>query len=137
MLKNKKRKVIVSTLILGLILSISAIGLAYSKGYSFNIRSSVTGSYKFNLNNKSTTITANADTINVRTGRTLSDKHQYTVYLEKNWSFESRDTGQLTTGSRYTKNVGKVSGGDYRIKVIKHTYSDYGINIKGGGNVIQ
>ncbi|NPC91810.1 hypothetical protein HOO54_06060 [Bacillus sp. WMMC1349] len=140
-MKNKKRTIMVSTLILGLILSFSTIGLAYSKGYSFDLGSAIatrTG-YNYNLDNKYTTITAKADSFNVRTGQPSANEQQYAVYIAKKWSFETHNTGILTTGRRYTKNVGGVSSGDYRVQVVKKLPAPDipDVHIIGGGNVIQ
>lgn len=136
LLKRKKIFGAFSVVALVFIFGFSTVSLAYNEPYSFNIRSAVTGEAKHKLSNKSTTITASARTIKAETGETLSQTHKYTVTISKG-VFTSYSTGRLTTGKSYSKNVGKVAKGTYRVNVTKHTYSDYGINIKGGGRIKQ
>ncbi|MCY7864610.1 hypothetical protein MOB78_05635 [Bacillus spizizenii] len=137
MFKKKSNMVIISIVTVALILSFSSVGLALSKGYHFTIRTQVTGAYNKDLGNKGTKITASAKTIKDKDGTTLSQKHKYTVKIDKQWGISSYNTGKLTTGSNYTKNFGKITKGTYRVNVTKHTYSDYGIVIDGGGKITQ
>lgn len=105
-LRRKKILVTFSIIALVFIFGFSTASLAYNEPYSFNIRTAVTGAYKHKLSNKSTTITANAKTIKAETGETLPQTHKYTVTISKG-IFTSYNTGRLTTGKSYSKNVGK------------------------------
>lgn len=139
-MKKKTRNIVILTLLLLTILisSVSTI-YAYSKGYSFEIRSSVTGKYNHELKNKTTKNSVSARAYNMATGNYMNNTtYNYSVAILKSWSLTSY-SGKIhpSNGLTYTDNFGKVKKGKYSVKVMKHTNSDYGKVAKGSGKIKQ
>lgn len=133
---KKSRMMIVIVLITFMVLGTFSTALAYSGSYSFNIRSSVTGTNTHSLSNEVTKTTAKGQTYNA--DATVSkDKSTFTVRIYK--GILNYGAPAFTANNKeYTKTFRdgkKVPSGSYKVSVAKA--SSTGDRIKGSGKIKQ
>lgn len=115
-------------------LSIPIIADAYSKSFSFDFAYSLKGSTDFNLSNKDTDVSLNADTY-YASGSVSPNKAKYSVTLNK--FLKSYSVSATANGNSTTKNFGKVASGTYNVDLNKTTQTTYGERIIGSGKIKQ
>lgn len=131
-LKFKSKKLILSA---GLVCALALPGAvsAYSKSYSFDIHSSVTGSTDHDLSAKATSTTAKGNTYDA-SHTVQSSKSSYTVGIQK--LLKAYITNSIPAdGSSYTKSLGTISSGTYNVYINKKSSTGY--YVKGSGTINQ
>jgi hypothetical protein len=126
------KKMVLSSLLVSS-LALPSIAAAYSGSYSFDIRSSVTGSTEHSLKAAIAKTTVKANTYN-SSGSVQSSKSDYQVNISK-FLKAYAVSGIPANGSSYTKSFGTISSGDYVVSVFKSDSTGY--SIKGSGTINQ
>lgn len=135
-MKNKKKIVLSSALVLSLAIPIAASAATTTVGtFSFNFAYTLKGKSDYTLKNKATSITSKGNSY-YASGKPSEYDEKYTVALAKGY-FSSTSAQFKADGVSVNKSYGTQSAGTYNLNLTKNTSHSYADYVQGSGSIKQ